>query len=397
MCSAQLGQHLLLVGAVARGELRGRLVADRLRERLDRVVDRDLERLGDDLVAGVLEQLLLAARAAAQQVERALGEHERLADGGGERRRRRRRRRRGRARSRGSGARPPARAPGSRSGGAPATCGSEPRGVIAMCALQVGDQRLLGGMRLLEVLEQEGLLCLKACSSPNRAMAGANVGYRRRVPPAKRLEVEIGDRRLSLSNLDKVLYPEAGFTKGQVIDYYTRIAPAVLPHLRDRPLTLKRYPNGVDQPYFYEKQSPSHRPDWVQTAGGVEPAQLAHDRLHCLCNDLPTLVWLANLADLELHTSLALDRRRQGADADRLRPRPGPAGHDRRVRRGGAAAARGVRAPRPRGVPEDVGLEGHAGLRAAQHADHLRRHEDVRARARAGARAPPSRARRSRT
>ncbi len=125
------------------------------------------------------------------------------------------------------------------------------------------------------------------------------------VPPAKRLEVEIGDRRLSLSNLDKVLYPEVGFTKGQVIDYYTRIAPAVLPHLRDRPLTLKRYPNGVHQQYFYEKQSPSHRPDWVQTAA-VFSRSNSRTIDFTICNDLPTIVWLANLADLELHTSLAL-------------------------------------------------------------------------------------------
>ena len=125
------------------------------------------------------------------------------------------------------------------------------------------------------------------------------------MPPAKRLEVEIGDRRLSLSNLDKVLYPEVGFTKGQVIDYYTRIAPAVLPHLHDRPLTLKRYPNGVDQTYFYEKQSPSHRPAWVQTAA-VYSRHNARTIDFTLANDLPTLVWLANLADLELHTSLAL-------------------------------------------------------------------------------------------
>jgi bifunctional non-homologous end joining protein LigD len=125
------------------------------------------------------------------------------------------------------------------------------------------------------------------------------------MPSAKRLEVEIGDRRLSLSNLDKVLYPAVGFTKGQVIDYYTRIAPAVLPHLHDRPLTLKRYPNGVDQQYFYEKQSPSHRPDWVQTSA-VWSRHNSRTIDFTLCNDLPTLVWLANLADLELHTSLAL-------------------------------------------------------------------------------------------
>jgi bifunctional non-homologous end joining protein LigD len=118
------------------------------------------------------------------------------------------------------------------------------------------------------------------------------------VPP-KRQEVEIDGRTLSLSNLDKVLFPEAGFTKGHVIDYYTRVSPVLLPHLRGRALTLKRYPNGVDAPHFYEKQCPSHRPDWVRTA----PVE---DINFCLCEDLPTLVWLANLADLELHTSLAL-------------------------------------------------------------------------------------------
>jgi bifunctional non-homologous end joining protein LigD len=121
----------------------------------------------------------------------------------------------------------------------------------------------------------------------------------------KRLEIEVAGRTLSLSNLDKVLYPEAGFAKGHVIDYYTRVAPVLLPHLRGRPLTLKRYPNGVDQPYFYEKQCPSHRPEWVRTA----PIYSRSNRRtidFCLCDDLPTLVWLANLADLEMHTSLAM-------------------------------------------------------------------------------------------
>jgi bifunctional non-homologous end joining protein LigD len=98
------------------------------------------------------------------------------------------------------------------------------------------------------------------------------------------------------------MYPEVGFTKGQVIDYYTRIAPAVLPHLRDRPLTLKRYPNGVEGGHFYEKQCPSHRPDWVRS----EPVTLRSKVIEfCVCDDLPTLVWLANLADLELHPSLS--------------------------------------------------------------------------------------------
>ncbi|HEY6777467.1 MAG TPA: non-homologous end-joining DNA ligase [Thermoleophilaceae bacterium] len=116
---------------------------------------------------------------------------------------------------------------------------------------------------------------------------------------ATRVEVEVEGRRLSLSNLDKVMYPEVGFTKGQLIDYYTRVAPALLPHLRDRPLTLKRYPNGVEGQYFYEKRCPSHAPDWVRSeeASGIN---------FCVCDDLATLVWLANLADLELHPSLSL-------------------------------------------------------------------------------------------
>ena len=116
---------------------------------------------------------------------------------------------------------------------------------------------------------------------------------------AQRVEVGVEGRRLSLSNLAKVLYPAVGFTKGEVIDYYTRVSAAVLPHLRDRPLTLKRYPNGVEGQYFYEKNCPSHAPEWVrkEEVGGIA---------YCVCDDLPTLVWLANLADLELHPSLSL-------------------------------------------------------------------------------------------
>jgi len=117
------------------------------------------------------------------------------------------------------------------------------------------------------------------------------------------VEVEVEGRQLRLSNLEKVLYPAVGFTKGQVIDYYTRIAPVLLRHLKNRPLTLKRYPNGVEGKFFYEKQAPSHRPDWVKTV--PVPAR-GRTIDFVLCNDLPTLVWLANLADLELHTSLSL-------------------------------------------------------------------------------------------
>src|SRR5438270_2246336 len=117
--------------------------------------------------------------------------------------------------------------------------------------------------------------------------------------------VEIEGKQLKLSNLDKVLYPATGFTKGQVIDYYARIAPALLPHLAGRTLTMKRYPGGVDAEFFFEKNAPMHRPDWVKTA----PIWSHGNRRtvnYILANDLPTLVWLANLAALELHPSLAL-------------------------------------------------------------------------------------------
>ena len=120
----------------------------------------------------------------------------------------------------------------------------------------------------------------------------------------EKAELVIEGKTLAVSNLNKVLYPKVGFTKGQVIDYYIRIAPVLLPHLRDRPLTMKRYPNGVDAEFFYEKNCPSHRPKWVQTAKVWSEGnnRIMH---YCLAQDLPTLVWAANLADLELHTSLA--------------------------------------------------------------------------------------------
>src|SRR5213592_973671 len=116
--------------------------------------------------------------------------------------------------------------------------------------------------------------------------------------------VTVEGRELKLSNLDKVLYPTVGFTKGQVIDYYIRIASVLLPHLKDRPLTMKRYPDGVEGEFFYEKNCPSHRPKWVQTAK-VWSEGNQRTMHYCLANDLPTLVWAANLADLELHTSLS--------------------------------------------------------------------------------------------
>jgi bifunctional non-homologous end joining protein LigD len=121
------------------------------------------------------------------------------------------------------------------------------------------------------------------------------------------VEVEVDRRRLVLKNLDKVFYPEAGFTKGDVIDYYARIAPVLVPHLRDRALTMKRYPEGVDGMSFYEKRCPKHRPAWVHT----EPVwSEGNDEFidYCVVNDLPTLMWAASIANLELHTSLSFAR-----------------------------------------------------------------------------------------
>ncbi len=107
---------------------------------------------------------------------------------------------------------------------------------------------------------------------------------------------EVDGRRLTLSNLDKVMYPATGFTKAGVIDYYARIAPVMLPHLRGRGVTMVRWPDGVDGPSFFEKRCPPHAPGWVRT-GAVQ-----EDLVACVVDDVPTLVWLANLAALELHT-----------------------------------------------------------------------------------------------
>jgi bifunctional non-homologous end joining protein LigD len=117
--------------------------------------------------------------------------------------------------------------------------------------------------------------------------------------------VEVQGRKLKLTNLEKVLYPVTGFTKGQVVDFYVRIAPVLVPHLAGRALTMKRYPEGVDHEYFFEKNAPMHRPDWVKTAPIWSESN--HRTVHyTLANDLPTLVWIANLASIELHPSLSL-------------------------------------------------------------------------------------------
>lgn len=122
-------------------------------------------------------------------------------------------------------------------------------------------------------------------------------------------QVEVDGRELKLTNLDKVLYPEAGFTKGEMIDYYARVAPAMVPHLAGRAVTLRRFPEGVDDldAAFFEKRCPKHRPRWVKTAT-VRAGPRAGKIDFCVCDGLPTLVWMAQLATVELHPSLSLAR-----------------------------------------------------------------------------------------
>ena len=120
---------------------------------------------------------------------------------------------------------------------------------------------------------------------------------------SEKVTVDVDGQRLTLSNLRKVLYPEAGFSKGEVIDYYTRIAPILLPHLADRPLTVKRYPNGVDEHFFFEKNAPRGTPNWVRTVTLPVPGSTKNRETidFVIVEGLPTMVWLANLAALELH------------------------------------------------------------------------------------------------
>ena len=126
----------------------------------------------------------------------------------------------------------------------------------------------------------------------------------------KASEVEVDGRELKLSNLDKVLYPKAGFTKGEMIDYYARIADVMVPHLAGRAVTLRRFPEGVDntEAAFFEKRCPKHRPKWVKTAT-VTAGPHAGKIDFCVCNDRPTLIWMAQLATIELHPSLSIARR----------------------------------------------------------------------------------------
>lgn len=124
-----------------------------------------------------------------------------------------------------------------------------------------------------------------------------------------KVTLEVEGRTLRLSNLDRVLYPKTGFTKGDLIDYYAAIAPAILPHLEGRPLTMRRFPGGVDGPSFWEKRCPDHRPDWVNTES-IRSESSDDEVKYCVAGDVATLVWAANLAAIEMHTSLATAKER---------------------------------------------------------------------------------------
>src|SRR5687767_15939589 len=119
---------------------------------------------------------------------------------------------------------------------------------------------------------------------------------------SKKQTLKVEEREIAVSNLEKVLYP-SGFTKAQVIDYYIRVAAYLLPHLKECPVTLKRYPDGVTAEHFYEKDAPSFTPNWVQTFP-VPRRSGESDINYILINNPPTLVWSANLANLEIHPFL---------------------------------------------------------------------------------------------
>jgi bifunctional non-homologous end joining protein LigD len=126
---------------------------------------------------------------------------------------------------------------------------------------------------------------------------------------AETRQVEVDGKELRLTNLDKVLYPGPGFTKGEMVDYYARVAPTIVPHLRGRAVTLRRFPEGVDDldAAFFEKRCPKHRPKWVKTTR-VQAGPNAGKIDFCVCDSRPTLIWMAQLAAIELHPSLSLGR-----------------------------------------------------------------------------------------
>ena len=231
--------------------------------------------------------------------------------------------------------------------------------------------------------------------SGSKAAAKKSTGEGEEQVTGEGREVEIDGRRLSITNLDKVLYPEAGFTKGEVIDYYARIGPALLPHLRDRPLTVVRFPDGVDGKHFFEKNSPAHRPDWVRTVPIWVGAAAARSSSPSATTCRPSSGSPSSAA-IELHPSLAKadDIERPTVLAFDLDP-----GEPATIVECCTVALRvrdlfaelGLES-----LPEDIGVEGDAGLRAAQRGAALRDDQALRPGRRASARELRARPRRPR-
>jgi bifunctional non-homologous end joining protein LigD len=138
-------------------------------------------------------------------------------------------------------------------------------------------------------------------------------------------QVEVDGRELKLTNLDKVLYPKAGFSKGEVVDYYAKVSPAIVPHLAGRALTLRRFPEGVDdtEAAFFEKRCPKHRPEWVKTTRVLAGPHSGHIDF-CVCDDRATLIWMAQLAAIELHPSLSLGEKHERPTVLAFDLDPGP-------------------------------------------------------------------------
>jgi bifunctional non-homologous end joining protein LigD len=125
---------------------------------------------------------------------------------------------------------------------------------------------------------------------------------------ADKIAVQVEGRPLALTNLAKVLYPADGFTKAEVLDYYQRISPVLLPHIAGRPMTLRRFPHGVGDLSFFEKHAPGHRPDWLRTESVVSRSSRSRSPgetvSYLVIDDLPALIWVVNLAALELHVPM---------------------------------------------------------------------------------------------
>jgi bifunctional non-homologous end joining protein LigD len=184
-------------------------------------------------------------------------------------------------------------------------------------------------------------------------------------------ELAVGGRRLAIPNLRRIVLPQTGTTKGELLDYYVRIADAMLPHLRDRLLHLHRYPEGVEGPRFWQKACPDHRPAWLPTAPVWSGAKRANIDF-CVVNELAALLWAVNIGRIELHTSLHLRHDLHPTNGACVRPRSRRRRSTGPLLRRRAASARAARRSGPAVARQDIRFQAVAGLRPAQFGRHLR-------------------------